>query len=243
MFGRNQIEKRSDDPQNLKIKDIFYSVQGEGPDSGKPAIFIRLAGCNLQCPFCDTEFEKEIFIASPKDLVEGAENRARVESRIKPLVVITGGEPLLQEIGELVCRLNAAGFPVQIETNGTIWRPSLLGPFRTAPMAGNSIICSPKTPQIAREMIPLISAWKYIIFYDETDPMDGLPTRTHLADFATGGRPFIPMGVLRDRIFLQPADLPGNPQRSSLNMRAAIQSCLKHGYRLSLQIQKIAGVL
>lgn len=107
----------------LRIAEIFPSVQGEGLRLGEPTIFVRLAGCNLRCSFCDTPQArrggKEI---SPARVVERAVGiRRRFPCR---WVCLTGGEPLLQDLAGLVRGLKRRGFSVQVETNGTI-RPSI----------------------------------------------------------------------------------------------------------------------
>jgi organic radical activating enzyme len=96
---------------NLRVNEIFYSIQGEGARAGEPSIFIRLAGCDLACSFCDTEFEsgKEISLV---DLL----------NEIAPLpckwIVWTGGEPMLQITYEIVEYFHAAGYKQAIESNG-----------------------------------------------------------------------------------------------------------------------------
>ncbi|MDE3061294.1 MAG: 7-carboxy-7-deazaguanine synthase QueE, partial [Pseudomonadota bacterium] len=132
MRGNNPIRPPvQDEGQSLAVKRIFPTLQGEGPYAGHPAVFVRLGGCNLACAFCDTDFEgfatlavNEI-IGEVKRLAEGA----------RRLVVITGGEPLRQNIVPLCEALLTEGFKVQIETNGTLARP----------LPENvEIVCSPK---------------------------------------------------------------------------------------------------
>lgn len=96
----------------MKVNEIFYSVQGEGYFTGTPALFIRLSGCNLKCPFCDTQHQegKEM---SEDDII------ALAESCPARLVVVTGGEPALQLTGTLVSSLKEIGKFVAVETNGT----------------------------------------------------------------------------------------------------------------------------
>lgn len=96
----------------MKVNEIFYSLQGEGYHSGVAAIFVRLSGCNLCCPFCDTQHESGIEMSE-------AEVVARVAEYSAPLVVVTGGEPSLQLTVSLVDALHQAGRYVAVETNGT----------------------------------------------------------------------------------------------------------------------------
>ncbi len=95
------------------LSEIFESLQGEGRNTGRPCVFVRFAGCNLRCPWCDTDFSKR-FELSCEDLV-GEVSQCRARS-----VVLTGGEPTEQEgMPELVAALKAAGFWIAVETNGT----------------------------------------------------------------------------------------------------------------------------
>lgn len=95
-----------------KINEIFYSVQGEGRFTGRPAIFIRLSGCNLKCPFCDTKHQEG------KEMTDGEilEELAKYPSKF---IVITGGEPGLQLDCDFIDMLHRFGFYVAVETNGT----------------------------------------------------------------------------------------------------------------------------
>ena len=95
-----------------KINEIFYSLQGEGRNTGRAAVFIRFSGCNLRCPFCDTKHEDGTMM-SDEEIVN--------EARKYPtnLVVLTGGEPTLFIDKDFITKLHQAGFYVALETNGT----------------------------------------------------------------------------------------------------------------------------
>ncbi len=100
----------------LQLAEIFYSVQGEGTYTGTPAVFVRLAGCNLSCSFCDTDYSLRFF-ASVDNVVE----RVGEEGGDCPMVILTGGEPTAQARSlELVEALRNDGRRVHIESNGTI---------------------------------------------------------------------------------------------------------------------------
>ena len=104
----------------LLVREVFRSFQGEGHHAGRPAVFVRLGGCNLACQFCDTDFLESRSQLLPTDrvldMVRGAANGSR-----KPIVVLTGGEPLLQqELDTFTRMLVRDGFEVHLETNGTL---------------------------------------------------------------------------------------------------------------------------
>lgn len=101
----------------LQLAEIFYSVQGEGAYTGTPAVFVRLAGCNLSCDFCDTDYSLKFF-APVEDVVA----RVREAGGDCPMVILTGGEPLAQrETLALIDALRRDGRRVHIESNGTIY--------------------------------------------------------------------------------------------------------------------------
>ena len=95
-----------------KITELFSSIQGEGIDSGLPAQFIRLSGCNMKCSFCDTD-HKPIYTTDAEGLLGKLH-------RTPNLVIITGGEPLIYDLEPLVEGLKSSGYRVGIETNGTL---------------------------------------------------------------------------------------------------------------------------
>ena len=109
-------------PLILKITEIFPSIQGEGLRSGEPTIFIRMTGCNLRCPFCDTKYAweggEDYSVAKILETVKHIQGKSPVD-----WVCLTGGEPQIQPIEQLVEELKTSGYRVQIETNGTIDRP------------------------------------------------------------------------------------------------------------------------
>lgn len=108
-------------PATLKIKEIFASLQGEGLRSGEPTLFIRLAGCNRRCPWCDTKYAWRGGNLFTVDEIRQQMEKLRSQWSIN-WVCLTGGEPLLQDLTELVPCLKQAGFVLQLETNATLYQ-------------------------------------------------------------------------------------------------------------------------
>ena len=207
------------------VKELFYTLQGEGANTGRPAVFCRFAGCNLWtgreadrkaavCRFCDTEFvgtdgpgggkfaTADDLAAAVAGAWPGGEPTAR------PLVVCTGGEPLLQLDPPLIDALHAAGFEIAVETNGTVEPPADL----------DWICVSPK----AEAELVVASGDELKLVY----PQAGAPPERYAG---LGFRHF----------FLQPMDGPAR----EANTRAALDYCLAHPrWRLSLQTHKLLGI-
>ena len=269
MFGENEVApiEHEADGQRLRVKEIFGTIQGEGPFAGRPAIFIRMAGCNLRCHFCDTDFEDGDYLALNQIIrkVEAATDHCNTE-----LIVITGGEPLIQNIVPLCVELTSVGFNVQIETAGTVWpeRDPHSGSVRAngkltaLVIAGRvTLVCSPKTPKLHPKIIDLCDNFKYIIRAGEVDELTGLPN-VSTQTIPTGAeqdqrsRPWYPKhGRLTTMtIWLQPCAEYHVAQVTNLKMpiadskatRENIELCtrlaMRHGYRISLQQHKILGV-
>ena len=120
----------------LQLSEIFYSIQGEGSWTGTPAVFVRLAGCNLACDFCDTDYSTKFFAGVDEvvAMVRGAGGDC-------PMVVLTGGEPLAQaETPALIEALRGDGRRVHVESNGTIFSPICPTTFGSASRRKNASI-------------------------------------------------------------------------------------------------------
>lgn len=100
---------------SYRINEIFYSIQGEGANAGRAAVFVRFSGCNLRCPFCDTDF-KEYKVMTKEEIIEEME---RVNTAGCNLCVLTGGEPTLQYDAALQKALDKQGYTICMESNGT----------------------------------------------------------------------------------------------------------------------------
>lgn len=219
------------DGSSLLVHSIFYTLQGEGPFSGRAAVFVRLGGCNLQCPGCDTEYSQGAKDTRIWELLDDVVNHLEVNRKAKPIVVITGGEPFRQNIGPFVNYLIAEGHTVQIETNGTL--PASKGLHEKA-----VIVCSPKTGSVNPKLWPRISAYKFVA--GAADMMeDGLPSKA----LGHSARPHLarPHATFTGPVYLQPMD-EQDADLNKTNLKAVVDSCLDHGYLLCLQTHKIAGV-
>lgn len=240
MFGQNPIRPIEHlDGKDLRVQEIFYTIQGEGPFSGTPSIFIRLAGCNLRCHFCDTEFESNYDNRlSLAHIIKSHDFEGEFVAKRSELVVLTGGEPLIQNVIPLLDSLFALGTKVvQIETAGTVWMPGL----ERLIMAGKVVlVCSPKTPKVHPKVAELCKHWKYIVTQGEQDPHDGLPCiSTQMPGHSA--RIYRADPLSQGTIWVSPCDAH-EAVKSYMNMLAARDAALKHGYRLSLQIHKLIDV-
>ena len=176
------------------IKEMFYTLQGEGAQSGRPAVFCRFSGCNLWsgrekdrstaiCQFCDTEFVGTDGVNGGKfksatELAQAVKAQwpSEADSKAKPYVVCTGGEPLLQLDEELVEALHVEGFEVAIETNGTCEVPPGVDWVCVSPKAGSDLIVHSghELKLVYPQVGPLPDTFKQLAFeYFYLQPMDG----------------------------------------------------------------------
>lgn len=207
------------------VKEIFYTLQGEGAQAGRAAVFCRFAGCNLWsgresdraaavCKFCDTDF---VGIDGPgggrfetaADLADAIGHAwPSANGRGRRYVVCTGGEPLLQLDAAVIEALHARGFEVAVETNGTIEAPPELDWICVSPKAGAELV------QRAGDELKVVFPQQGI----DLGACEGMAFR---------------------HFFLQPMD---GPDRAS-NTEKAVRFCMDHPqWRLSLQTHKIVGI-
>ena len=206
------------------VKETFLTVQGEGGQAGRPAVFLRFAGCNLWnglerdraaavCSFCDTDFvgvdgDGGGKFADAEALADHVASMWRGREGDPHLVVCTGGEPLLQLDPALISALRARGFDIAVETNGTV----------TAPEGLDWICVSPKADA---PVVQTRGAELKLVFPQGL----AMPDRFEGLDF--------------ERFWLQPMDGPDQ----AANTEAAIEYCLTHPqWRLSVQTHKFIGV-
>ena len=230
MFGKNAVMKQDlTTGDALRVKEIFFTIQGEGPCAGQRAVFIRLHGCNLRCFFCDTYFEGEHRVMTASEI------HAEVSGLMpEGLVVISGGEPMLQNIAPLCELLLADSYLPQIETAGTVWVPDLPEDVL--------IVCSPKTPSVHAMIAERCRHWKYIIRAGEQSEADGLPAYSTQVESKVQPLYRPPAWLYDATIYVQPMDEPRRWDGAVENTKAAADACMKYGYRLSIQVHKIVGV-
>lgn len=210
---------------SYSIKEIFYTLQGEGAQAGRPAVFCRFAGCNLWsgretdrataiCQFCDTDFVGVNgpgggrFESADECAAAVAEKWPASSPGGRPFVVCTGGEPLLQLDESLIHALHTRGFEVAVETNGTVIAPAGIDWICVSPKAGTKLL-----QQRGDEL-------KLIFPQLEADPraFESLQFR---------------------HFFLQPMDGPNKGANTNL----AVKYCMEHPqWRLSLQLHKLLGI-
>lgn len=217
----------------LNLINVFPTIQGEGPYAGTPATFVRLAGCNLQCPKCDTDYTSHRSTVSATELAALVRQTSKARSGYHgPLVVITGGEPFRQNLTPFVILLLGLGYRVQLETNGTLFLDGF-------PYERVTVVCSPKTGRIHWDLAKRVNAFKYVVQAGYVSPEDGLPFATLGQDNQTDvARP--PVGSVAE-IFVQPLD-EQDQNLNRKNLEAAVASCLRYGYRLCIQTHKLANV-
>ena len=196
----------------FRVNNIFYSLQGEGRNTGRAAVFIRFAGCNLRCSFCDTEFE------SYREMT-GEDILAAIRDYSSHFVVLTGGEPTLQVDETLVDLLHQHGYEVAMESNGT----------RPAPHNLDWLTVSPKTSggewgEVRGQRLP--NELK-VVFDETTDPETFLsPLTSH------------PLPLL----YLQPCDTGDPDHNKAITQACVEYIKAHPQWRLSLQTHKLIDI-
>jgi organic radical activating enzyme len=232
------IEKaRLNDGNHLEVHSVFNTIQGEGPFTGRQAVFVRLAGCNLQCPACDTDYTTDRWNSTPFSILQFVQEMKQAPA----LVVITGGEPFRQNIHPLVELLLLEGYTVQIETNGTLPPPTVgfleLCSLNTSETNKCFVVCSPKAGKVNPVTATIVCAYKYVMAHDSVAE-DGLP----LLALGHSASPHVarPHQGFKGAIYLQPCDDKDDAVNSA-NLRACMNSVMLHPYALQLQVHKLIG--
>lgn len=229
---------------NIAVNNVFLSIQGEGPFTGHPALFIRLAGCNLKCPACDTDHSPSESLAVTS-LMQKVSIHLKENPRVK-LIVVTGGEPFLQKSLPSLC-MGILGLDpqlkVQIETNGSMWRKDMDIPLihygrRKGVEQRLFVVCSPKT-NIHPDVIRFVDAWKYVVGQGVKTgvTMDGFPTHA-LGNSDPVQHP--PKGH-KAPVYIQPQDY-NDKDHNARALKICIGICKQYGYILCVQVHKLIGV-
>lgn len=228
--------------RTYRVKEIFYTLQGEGAHAGRPAVFCRFSKCNLWngkeesrassvCDFCDTDFvgtdgnngglyTADELVSLISNLWPGDPAKQKAEKDLAPYIVCTGGEPLLQLDTELIDTMHSSGFEVAAETNGTLPAPENL----------DWICLSPK----ADAELAIIECDELKLVFPQ--PL-AMPERF---DYIRATHRYLqPMADHRPELLASDA----HESLSENNTRKAVQYCLKHPqWKLSLQTHKMLGI-
>lgn len=239
MFGQNPIRKQElYQDGNLWVQGIFSTIQGEGSHAGTPSVFIRLAGCNLTCEFCDTQFESAFESEKNFQSVEQVLIRVDELTTRHPgcnNVVITGGEPFRQNFVPLASALLAVGYTIEIETAGTLWIDSFSRIAKDC-----HVTVSPKTLKIKSDIEKVASAYKYVVGVDNYPKGDVVQDSKLWIPLTMTGKP-LPKPKYHQPIFIQPMD-DSNKGIVKDNIAIAIELVKQTGWRLSIQTHKYIGV-
>jgi len=229
-----------------RVNDIFYSLQGEGHNTGRAAVFIRFAGCNLRCPFCDTEFDSYREMSDEEILTVVSDFRLQTTdcrpqtTDYRLLVVLTGGEPTLQVDVAFVDLLHEHGYEVAMESNGTRPAPRNLDWLTVSPKVLGGETFSGERSEVRGERLP--DELK-VIFDEHTDPEAYLPSPTthHPSPITHHPSPITHHPSPIKHLYLQPCDT-GDAQRNA-DITARCIDYIKHHpwWRLSLQTHKLIG--
>lgn len=201
--------------KTYRINEIFLSLQGEGRNAGTAAVFVRFSGCNLKCPFCDTDFSNYKDMTA-HDIVNAIYNEVGANP-LPSLCVITGGEPSLQLTTELVDLLHDTGMSVAVETNGT----------RELPGNIDFVTISPKTPFTGNADVVLQYADEVKVIMTEKISIEEIRSFEKIE---------------ADYYYIQPCDT-GYLAPNEKVMQRCVEFVKVHpNWRLSLQQQKILKV-
>lgn len=270
MFGANQIvgQKYFTNESRLLVTSVFLTLQGEGPFAGRPALFVRLAKCNLNCSFCDTYFDSGDWL-SLDDLMDKADrvvtnyygpNPAR---RSKLVLVVTGGEPMLQANLAPMLQLARLRFAhTQIESNGILLLPIptdtvLVVSPKCVEKHGRAIAYLTPNPKV----LARADCLKFVLSADPTSPYHEIPAwaiewmlrtkkQVYISPMNMYARPPVKAGAdatldQRSAIdevvsFWEPGLL--DAAQNQANHEYAARYCLRHGLTLSLQMHLYASV-
>lgn len=199
-----------------KVNEIFYSLQGEGHHTGYPSVFIRFAGCNLKCPFCDTSHEEGILMDD--DAIVRA-----IKLYTAEWIVITGGEPSLAIDADFIHLLKrATGKKIAIETNGTHPLPAGIDWITVSPKEG---ICGAADDAQARVVVDYADEIKVVDTGQDLESYFSLPCRGE-----------------KTLMYLQPCHVEDHGQRESNRLRTVRRVLADPRWTLSVQLHRFLGI-
>lgn len=203
----------------MKINEIFYSLQGEGYHTGRAGVFMRFSGCNLKCPFCDTDFH------SYKEMNEEKVIEEIIKADIgnSKFVIITGGEPTLQLTTSLIAKLKKEGYYVAIETNGCGKNPSK---FEV-----DWITISPKSP--------FLNSYKGFVLFPKCDEVKLVVDLENITEETLS---YFKNKIEAYRYYLQPCDTKNECTNAKIIDYTLWLLKRNPQWRLSLQTQKILNI-
>lgn len=221
------------------INEIFYSLQGEGFHTGRPAVFVRFAGCNLRCPFCDTDFSH----SEPMTAEQIARRVFDYSTHPHTLIVLTGGEPSLQVDNELVDALHAHQQTVTIETNGTRPVPDNIDWVTVSPKAVSAdeskVVLShePKVVLTQADEVKMVLSHESKVVLTQADEVKVV--------FTESTEKLLPLWrttIRASHYYLQPCAQPGT-EPIQTNTEAVVAYILSHpDWKLSLQTHKYLDI-
>lgn len=246
-FEDNEVPKELRNPENVRLSKesfrvsgdgVFYTIQGEGPSMGEPAVFLRLHVCNLRCVWCDAYYTwnpkaQEFWTESQQWSIQDTARRVRDEwgaenSQIRQRLVITGGEPLLQkqQIDKLISELGS-DWIFEVETNGTIMPTELqleVCQFNCSPKLANSqnVRQSRVRPEVIQALIDSNTMFKFVVMSD-TD-LDEIEQ-----DYIQG------CGIPAEQVLIMPQGVTAEEVRT--NAQRVVEYAKKKGFRLMGRLQ------
>ena len=219
-----------------RVNSIFFTLQGEGHNTGRAAVFVRFAGCNLRCPFCDTAFDSFTEMSADDILSAMLQVAGGPATKERPLMaVLTGGEPTLQVDEALVDLLHRHGYYVAMESNGT----------RPAPRNLDWLTVSPKRGEWRGERGERREERQpdelKVVFDEQTNPEAFLSSLSTLpSPLSTLPSPL--SSLLSPLLYLQPCDT-GDQERNAAIVKSCVDYIKEHPWwRLSLQTHKLIGI-
>jgi organic radical activating enzyme len=201
----------------LSVCEIFYSIQGEGPSVGKPAVFLRLSGCNLRCAWCDSKFTwKRLPVSEITDIIK------KIKKYPSKRLIITGGEPTLQQEGIVELLKKLKGYTVELETNGSI--PFKIGQYF------EQINCSPKLESSGNKpyKLQILPSNKKVIYKFVIGKKSDLD---EMKEYCKKYK------IPKEKIYLMPLGITG--EAISKISSWLIEICKKEGYNFSPRLHII----